>query len=198
MKNYKNIFLLIFCLFLQIPLRAETLKCEIEKVWTVDSARKEAFKDLKPVLDLSWAPPIDPNLIENKQALNNRKKKVGNRVITQFGDGSYGIQILDEDNYDKEYYYSSSGELNAIDFRIFPTTIYSLQDFLASEQTDSIYPVKIYKHDYPSGKIIIIALKVKKGEDYIFKPAGELQYHWVGNNCYDLNGNIAITRNILK
>lgn len=80
MKKHKILFLLVICLFVQLASSAEMLKDEIEKVWTVDSAREEAFKDLKPVWDLSWTPPIDPNLIENKQAINNHQKKVDNKT----------------------------------------------------------------------------------------------------------------------
>lgn len=89
MKKYRILILFLFCLFLQLALSAETLKCIVEKVWTVGSARVETFKDLKPVLDLSWAPPTDPNFKENKQAINKNQKQIENRVITQFSDGGY-------------------------------------------------------------------------------------------------------------
>lgn len=196
MKKFKILFLITLCLFIKLSSIAETLQCSIEKVWTVDSARDEAFKDLKPTLDLSWAPAIDPNFIENKQAINNHKESVKDRVITLFDDGSYGIWVLDEDNYDKVYYYFSSGELVAIDFSIFPTYIKDLQSYFTLQDNMQIFPIKIYKHAYPGGKIINVTLTVKDCDSYMFEPSGALQYHWIGNNCYDNNGKIILTRNI--
>lgn len=187
--------LLGFCLFSQIPLRAETLKCEIEKVWTVDSARKEAFKDLKPVLDLSWAPPIDPNLIENKQAINNHQKKVDNREIILFSDGAYCVTVFDDDNYDKVYYYSSAGELIAIDFNIYPMRAKDLQDFLELWGEGKMFPFKVYKHFFPTGEILNITLTTKNNESFMFEPSGKLQYHWRADKCYNEKGNVIMTRN---
>jgi len=195
--NKYKILLLIICLFVQLSSTAETLQCGVEKTWNVDSAREETFKNMQPWIDLSWAPSIDPNLIENKQAINNHQDYIKNRSVTQYSDGAYSVWILDNDNYDKSYYYIASGELVAIDFSIFPENIKNLQDFLVSYQKDSIYPIKVYKHAYPSGKIISIDLTVltaKGDEEYMFKPSGELDFHWIGNNGYDVNGRKILTR----
>lgn len=195
MKKFKVLFLLVICLFVQLASSAEMLKGEIEKVWTVDSAREEAFKDLKPEIDLSWAPPIDPNLIENKQAINNQQKKVDNRIITPFSDGGYGVWILDDDNYDKVYYYSQSGELITIDFCIFSSKIHDLESYESAQQNGETFPFKTYKHAYPGGKIVNVAITVKNKDNFMFKPSGALQFHWLGNTCYDAHGKIILTRN---
>jgi hypothetical protein len=180
------IFLLTFYLFFSGSVKAETLKGGIEKVWTVDSAREEAFKNLKPCLDLSWAPPIDPNLIENKQAMNNHQKKINNRYIIIFNDGFYGIKIEDENNYDKAYYYFPSGELGAIDF-----VKYNVEcDFENYKSKTSRFPAKVYKHVYPGGRLISVGILINTNETYMFKPSGELYAHWIGDNCYDTKGNI--------
>lgn len=194
MKRSIIIVLLIFYLFVSSQVKAEILQGGVEKVWTIDSAREEAFKNLKSWLNLSWASPIDPNLIENKQALNNRQGRIKNRIITQFDDGSYGVWVLDEDNYDKVYYYFASGKLVSIDFSIFPTYINNLQDYFKYNDTNQIYPIKIYKHSYPDGKIINITMTVKDGNSYMFKPSGVLEFHWVGADCYDDNGKKILTR----
>lgn len=198
MKRYRILFLFVLCLVLQLSSTAETLKGEIEKVWTVDSARQEAFKNLKPWIDLSWAPAIDPNLIENKQAINNHKREIKDRIVSQYSNGNYSIWILDDDNYDKVYYYFPSGELFAIDFTIFPENIKNLQDFLEAQQNNKMFPIKNYKHAYPGGKIVNITLTVGNKNAYMFEPSGELDDHWIGDACYDLNGNIILTRNKSK
>lgn len=194
MKKYRILFLLVLCLFLQLSSTAETLKGGIEKVWNIDSAREEAFKDLKPMLDLSWVPPIDPNLIENKQAMNNQQGKVKNRVITEFSNGYYGVQVFDDDNYDKAYYYSPSGGLAIIDFTIYPIYVRNVQDFINADAEGKTFPYKVYKHSFPDGKIKNVALIIGDNETYIFKPSGELEGHWVGNTCYDFNGNKTLSR----
>lgn len=198
MKRYRILILLAICVFVQLSSTAETLKGSIEKVWTVDSARKEAFKTLKPWIDLSWAPPVDPNLIENKQAINNHENEIGDRRITLFSDGGYGVVTLDDDNYDKAYYYNPAGELFAIDFLIFPSAIHDLESYYAKQELQQIYPIRNYKHAYPSGKIVYIALTVNAKEIYGFKPSGELAYHWINSNCYDINGRKIMTQSAPK
>lgn len=183
----------MFCMFLRVSVNAETLKCEIEKVWAIDSAREEAFKDLKPVLDLSWALPIDPNLIENKQAMNKHQDNVENRVITTFSNGGYGVTIFDDDNYNKTYYYWSTGELIAVEFRRYPIYAKDVQDFLDLYHQGKMLPWKEYKHSYPDGKIMNITLTAKK-ESFIFEHSGALQFHWVGDTCYDAQGKVILTR----
>lgn len=195
MKKYRILFLFAICIFLQLASSAETLKCGVEKVWTVGTARTETFKDLKPVLDLSWAPSTDPNFSENKQAINKNQRQIENRVITQFSDGGYGVTIFDDDNYNKVYYYSASGELLEIDFSSYPTYAKNLDDFLALWHEGKMFPFKVYKHDYPSGKIINATLTATNGESFMFKPSGELQYHWIGKTAYDINGKKVLTRN---
>lgn len=188
MERYRILVLLVICLFVQLSSTAETLQCGVEKTWNVDSAREEAFENLKPTLDLSWIPAIDSNLIANKQAISNHQRKVGNRVVNSYSDGGYGVWILDEDNYDKIYYYSSAGKLISIDFTIYPDDIQNLQTYFKKQELQQIYPIKNYKHAYPSGKLVSISLTVNDKEVYGFMPSGKLAYHWLGTNCYDVNG----------
>ncbi|MDD3014006.1 MAG: hypothetical protein PHC34_09920 [Candidatus Gastranaerophilales bacterium] len=194
-KLFIWLILITFTSIILSPVHAETLKAGVEKIWTVDSARQEAFKDAKQWLNLSWVSPIDPDLIENKKAINNHQKTVKNRTITVFDVGFYGIRINDEDNYDKEYYYFLSGKLIMIGFRKFSNYV----DFKDLESKEALlYPIKTYRHAYPSGKLIGIALIVSKNNSYVFLPSGELDAHWLGNTCYDVKGNIVMTRKEIK
>ena len=193
-KKFIITFLSIIYLLSCNTTEAETLQGGVEKVWTVDSAREEAFKDAKEYVDLSWASPIDPNLIENKQAINNNQEKIKNRLITTFYNGCYCVKILDENNYNKAYYYYPSGELAAIDFEKYNTST-NFQD--VEQGKDLSFPIKTYKHSYPSGQIMSLGITVKENDSYVFKPSGELDVHWVGNCCYDLNGNVVAIRDLL-
>lgn len=177
------------------PVHAETLKTGIEKVWTVDSARQEALKDAKQWIDLSWADPIDPNLIENKKTINNHQNKVKNRIITVFSDGGYVVHINDEDNYDKDYCYYPSGKLSAINFDKYDIYV-DFKDLKSKKAL--LFPLKTYKHAYQSGKLIGVYISTSESDSYAFLPSGELVFHWIGNTCYDIKGNIVGTRKELK
>ena len=194
-KLFICLILVTFITVFLSTVQAETLKAGVEKVWTVDLARQEAFKDAKQWLDLSWAPPIDPDLIENKKAINNHQKTVKNRIINVFSDGHYCITIYDEDNYNKAYSYSSSGKLGAIGFDKYNIYV-DFKDL--KNKAALLYPKKFYQHDYPSGKLICIALYISEDDQYVFLPSGELVAHWISDTCYDVNGNIIMTRKEIK
>ena len=194
-KLFIGLILVTFISIILSPVQAETLKAGVEKIWTVDSARQEAFKDAKQWLDLSWAPSIDPDLIENKKAINNHQYKVKNRIITVFSDGGYVVQINDEDNYDKDYCYSLYGKLSTIDFEKCNINV-DFKDLKSKKAL--LFPLKTYKHAYPSGKLIGVYISTSGHDSYGFLPSGELVLHWIGNTCYDVKGNIVGTRKEIK
>jgi hypothetical protein len=174
---------------------ALTLKGGVDKVWTVDSAKKEAFKDAKQWVDLSPYPSIDPNYNKNKNSINKNQLISKERTITVFSKNgyliAYGIEY--ENNITENYYYDFKGQLHTVDFTIFPKNIYTLEDSKKYPH-ESLFPAKVYKHIYPSGKLISVSLMVRETEDYIFEPNGELTAHCIGNNCYDANNNLIYTR----
>lgn len=175
----KSFFIvLIVLLTIVVPLSTEAqqtvLQGSVTKTWSVDDARKEVFQEAKPKVDVSAYPAIDPNLIENRQAIQAGLKKVGDRILTIFGNGWYAIK---PEGGTIVSYYKPNGRLAHLDF-----------------ESDTGYPLKSYQHAYPSGKLMRVGLDVTKDESFLFKPSGELIAHWIGNNGYDAKGQFFTTR----
>ena len=183
--------ILVICVFIPCLSFATTLKGGVEKVWTVESAKEEVFKDAKSYVALSNYPAIDPNFNENKELINKNQLNSKGRKITIYSNDWYGIVY--DDMVTEEYHYNAEGKLLAVDFSIPAKNIYTRDD-LKKYPKESLYPAKCYKHIYPSGKIASISLIVKEGESYVFKPSGELLGHWIGTKCYDANNNLIMTR----
>ncbi len=161
-------------LILSLPLCGYTLKGGV--TYTVEQARKEAFADVEYRLPQSIikAHLKDPDYEENMKANSKGIIDLGNRLVTYFSDGGYGV--LYKKNQYFEYYYYADGKLEMI-----------------GKRTSTSYPAKSYKYD-TKGKLQSVILYVKKGESYSFTPSGQLSAHWIGNKCYDLNGKLIIER----
>ena len=43
-----------------------------------------------------------------------------------------------------------------------------------------------------------MSLRVSKDETFIFNKSGKLLAHWIGNNCYDENNSVIMTREIFQ
>ena len=171
--------------------KAETLEGGIEKVWSVDLAREEAFRDAKQWIDLSKYSPTDPNFPENKALINKDQLDNKDRLITTYSDGWYSVKYYN--TITESYYYDTQGNLKEVDYSFFAKNIYSIED-AAKYPYESLFPVKRYKHAYPRGKIIGVGIDVKWDENYLFKLNGELKSHCIGGNCYDGNNNIILNR----
>ena len=85
---------------------------------------------------------------------------------------SYGIQY-DDDLY-HAYYYDTSGNLIQYDVLKNPRNTYP--NWTISYDADK--------------NIISKSKSISKTEQYIYNSDGTLKAHWVGNNCYDANGNL--------
>ena len=169
MKKVINIALI---LILSLPLCGYTLKGGV--TYTVEQARKEAFADVQYRLPQSIinAHFKDPNYEENMKAKGKGIIDLGNRLVTYFSDGGYGV--LYKKNQYFEYYYYADGKLEMI-----------------GKRTSTSYPAKSYKYD-TEGKLQSVILYVKKGESYNFTPTGQLNGIWHNNKCYDINGKLLL------
>lgn len=178
---------LILSLLLSFPVVSfseESLQAGISKVWTVDSARKEAFSDLKPWIDTNSLDPIDPNLIENKVSIKLKQRITpSHNFLTLFDEGLYAVAGLCQ--YTASYY-SNSGRLLGIE--------YSSSSPYSDDHCSPVHPSKSYKYEYPSGKLISINLIVSSNESYTFDVDGTLYNHWIGNKCYEVDGKSCGTR----
>ena len=157
-------------MILSVPLSGYTVKGGV--TYTVETARKEAFADVEYTLPKSIieANKVDPNYKDNMKAKAKGKNEFRDRAITYFDDGEYAIVYKKNRYY--EYYYLSNGELEGIGKRI------GLK-----------VPVKVYKYNI-KGELLFIILDISQQESYLFEVSGKLDSYWIGDCCYDKNGNI--------
>jgi hypothetical protein len=189
------LFVLLTFFLLQPGVSAQQIfKATVEKQWSVDLARQEAFEDLQIKQDLSLFNPVDPFWLKNKKALLMNAQTSANRRLIKYSDNCYSVRIYDDKNFDKVFYYSPTGELEEVDFDIFEKQINSVAEFIKAEETLHCFPCKKYKYTYPEGKLIEIIIEVSTYNQYGFRPDGTLKYHWSGNTCFDEEGNVVMTR----
>lgn len=168
-------FLLVLLLGNMLAFGADTFKLRARKTWTVDVARKEAFKDLNPQISTADIAPIDPELLANREAIRHKQLIQEDKEITVFDNGQYSVKNRDTGT---RYYYTPQGELIQLD-------IY---------KNETIYPIKGATYSFKDGRLSRVILTVSPGESYVFKPKGQLQFYWKGNRCYTANNRSCGTR----
>ena len=174
----KCFLILVLILFFAVPVSAKIITGGVEV--SVEQAREEIFSDSTPNLDfrLIRANFFDNNRAENITTLLKGVTELKDRTLAKFSDGSYGV--IYKENPTDVFYYSFDGVLIYYDKKSFLT-----------------FPYKTYKYT-PLGKLVNTSLRVSDEESFIFENSGKLLAHWVGENCYDENNNVIMTREILK
>ena len=167
------ITILIFLFFSPV---AYGLTLEGGVSYTVESARKEAFDGVKYKIPVSSFKEHlkDPNFAENKAALAAGVQDLGDRKICLFSDGTYGVFYIN--NMYNVYFYDKYGRLDSMDIR-----------------SSLTFPVKTYKYT-PKGILENVVFDISLKETFIYKLNGELEGHWVDDNCYDEKGNLVLRR----
>ena len=174
----KRFILLLFIFIFSLSVQAQILTGEIK--YNTETARTETFS--KPIEKISFDKIynhfFDSNNIENLNSLYQGITELKDRKLAKFSDGSYGVQYYDDPMF--SWYYSQNGKL--INF---------------TQKDSESYPHRVTKFK-PDGSVTNTGYRVSEKESFIFTPAGKLLAHWLGNNCYDENNNIIMTRAILK
>lgn len=173
----KKIALLILVLIM-LPAYGEVLTGGVK--YSVQDAKIELQNNRPAAIDyfLTQNNFIDKNHKENYSALLKGSTKLNDRILAIFSDGSYAVNYTNDLKH--VWYYDKDGSL-----------------INAEERTSLEYPYGSYKYS-PDGELINMSMRVSKEETFIFSPLGELLGHWIGENCYDENGNIVMTRKIMK
>lgn len=173
----KKIILLLLVLIIS-PVNAQVLTGEVK--YTIDDARIELQNNRPNAIDYMLAQNnfVDKERNANYFALLKGKTNLNDRMLALFSDGSYAINYKNDLKH--VWYYDKDGTLINIEVR-----------------TSLEFPYGSYKYDC-DGTLVNMSLKVSKDETFIFSPLGELLGHWIGDNCYDENGDIVMTRKIMK
>jgi hypothetical protein len=141
--------------------------------WTVESARLEAFGDLKTSIDVAQFPSFDPDFTENQKALREGRERVKDRFVTNEPSiGAYIVSKLDDKSHPKiTMMYNNEGQLLTI--RLF---------------SGSVYPRKAYTYvvkgdeQHKPGKLLMVSFHVSSREMFNFTPQGECTAHINFNN----------------
>lgn len=174
----KFILLLITITTVILPSNPEVLTGKVK--YNVEDAKIELQNNRPNAIDymLTQNNFVDKDHNANYFALLKGKTNLNDRILALFSDGSYAVNYKNDLKH--VWYYDKDGTLINIEVR-----------------TSLEFPYGSYKYG-PDGEFVNMSLKVSKDETFIFSPLGELLGHWIGNNCYDENGNIVMTRQIMK
>ena len=168
--------LLFLCIYLLIQpfVFSYTLKAGI--TYTVESARIQAFTDVPLSINITNYKNhlIDSNYYKNIDAIKSNKYKFRDRYLTYFSDKQYGVTY--RNNKQISFYYDMNGHLCDISLLI-----------------NKNYPIKIVKYDV-QGNLVTTALAISNNESYVFDLNKKLISHWIGNNCYNEQGELVKTR----
>ena len=146
--------------------------------YNVDSARTEAFQGIKYSLSRNSLQKyqVDPDYVSNYTAVLRGNTRLDGRTIATFSDGTYGVRF--DDDLFHNYYYNANGSLFKVD---------------ELDKPDNVYPHRSVSYDR-TGALMQSALVISKNESYIYNLQKKLIAHWVGENCFDENGRIQMTR----
>ena len=186
MKRVIILFLILFLVSLP-TIAKEPFKLSVNETYTIDSLRKDAFKDIKKTIDVSMYEPIDPDLIENKNAIRQQKSVVKNRLITFGSVKNYNIKLLEDFLLDKTFTYSSSGKLLAVIVDFYSKRV-GINDLIS--QSNSNYPITSYEYNYPKGTLDSVIIQITPNKEYIFNSDGTLFAYRIGDTCYDANDKV--------
>lgn len=129
-------------------------------------------------IEISHNEISDTNNVENRSMLLQGITETKDRTLALFSDGSYGVVYKSEPKV--VLYYSPQGNL----------THKEIKEALK-------YPYKTYKYNL-NGQLENMTYRMSESETFIYLPSGKLIAHWVGLNCYDVEGKLIMTRKILK
>ena len=166
----KYLILLIIFLGLYAPVNAEALKGGVS--YTVDEARVKAFSNVPLKIDMNEYKKYfkDPNYEENKKAIAKGGKCLRKKNITVYLDKGYSISYKNKKNI--TFYYDKNGKLENIDIDYKKT-----------------FPMQSAKYDI-NGNLDSTCLGLENYEQYMFDRNQKLRAHWIGNNCYNENGEL--------
>ncbi len=173
----KKLILILLLLLITNPAFATVITGKVE--YSVNDARQSVLSQpQKPDLDLIRGNIFDRNYIENAVYLLKGYTDLKDRTLAYFSDGSYAINYKNDLRH--VFYYNSDGILTHTEERL------SLE-----------YPYKAFKYKV-SGELENMSYRVSEQETFIFDENAKLIAHWKGNNCYDEDNNIIMTRSIKK
>ena len=175
MKRYLIVLIL---LIFGLTSHAEVLQGGVS--YDVDSARDDLMESVSYTIKTDEINGFytDAEYEQNADYMLKGVTDLKDRTLAYFSDGSYGVVY--KDNPLTVLYYGKNGILTHTE-----------------ERTSLVYPYKSYKYD-TMGNLVNMTFRVSEFETFIFNNSGNLIAHWKGENCYNPDGKIIMTRRIMK
>jgi hypothetical protein len=171
-KETQEVIRVISILLLALLGNASALSASL-----ADDARIEAFKNLKPNIDITNLPKLDPYMVSNNNCLIRGERHCENREITKFATHDYSVRYPDL-LPNLVFFYSPDGVISALQIND-ASENYPYRSYTYSA-TDDLSDGRTAK----SGELMLVGLTVSSGDTYLFKANGALDAHWVGDKCY--------------
>jgi hypothetical protein len=168
---------LLTLLIIELGAYSTTLNVGIE-ITTQQAQNEVLSSSIIPDITVTKKNLYDKNAKENYKSLLNGNTELKDRILGKFSDGSYAV--IYNENPTNVFYYSKEGYLTHHEVK-----------------SSTTYPYKTYKYT-PQGKLINMTYRVSQDETFTFSPSGKLLAHWIGENCYNENNQIIMTRKIYK
>ena len=165
--------------------------------WYVWDSRKYIFKNVVYAKDTSIFPTNDPDYEINKIAMNKGLKKIENRLLTLYHNGTYAIIILTDELYNKAFYYSKNGELTQVVYFHYPKHIYNAKTLEKAWNKDLLYPNAKYFYNVSDGKLKGAGFG-KSDICYVFNSDSTRNSFWVKDTGYKADGKVGITDKTIK
>jgi len=149
--------------------------CACTTGWTKETARKEAFHNIKRNINITQYSAIDPNFEENQKALREGRIRVADRLIIAYTEPSKGYAVSkmdDGDNICSSMFYEKDGRLLSVQ-------LFSRQGY---PRTACTYCVdkKSYRRKnevYEPGELMRVSLHISDEEQFYFKQNGHFVAH---------------------
>lgn len=178
----KNIIFILLLLILGLQTNASDTLLTGSVVYTLETAKREAFTDLDLKIDKNILKEylIDKNNKANQEALSKGIQIDGRQIMSFQTTRGFvkGYTVI----YDKEpqyvYYYTTSGYLAGFDV----------------DNNIGNFPYKVGKYHPITGNLISVAFYVSESEQYVYNKKGKLKAHWIDETAYNEKGKVIAKR----
>ena len=146
-------------------------------------ARQAVFQDAKRRIAAEAFAAQDPGYEVHQAAIREGKFRDGSQKVTGFSGGFYSVALplTEEKDWEEQLYYSSRGQLKAIERRNVLGECVRRYTYLYGGYAEKL--------GLQSGQLLFAAIACGDGEEeFIFDTTGRLHGHWRGEVCFRADG----------
>ena len=143
--------------------------------WTEETARLEAFSNIRRNIDISQYQLSDPDYAENQNALTSGKQWVEDRFVSKNPEPPIGYVVskINRDDFPViTMFYKADGSL--ISVRLFSKPKYPRTAYIYCVDKEAC---RYGNSEYESGELMSVSFHVSSEEMFYFNPEGESTGH---------------------